>query len=307
VKRLRHVVEAFLVLLGLLILPPLPRGWIVRLARGLGRAGFRFSKRDRKLALANLDAVYRDTLSPAEKEAIAIQSFQAFTLVLLDLFWFRLFSRRRLAAYVTFDSSGDAYFRSERCIVVTAHFGNWEAMGQAGAARGYPCVSVAAPLKNPIVERLLTQWRGKTGQRPIGKYGAVRTLLRTLRDGGRVALLLDQNTPPEEGGMFVPLFGLPVPMSAAAGMLSRRTGAEIIPAFCEVDGQGRYRAYALESFRAEDSDEGVRRATERLAQLLEQTIRRNPGQWLWMYKRWRYVPPGADLARYPFYARRIEG
>jgi len=296
--------EACLVGLALLIIPPLPRPVVVRLSRWLGALGFRLSRRDRRLALANLDVAFGDRLSDAEKTAIARESFRTFALVVLDLFWFQMFSRARLARWVAFDASMDAYFPPGPTVAVTAHFGNWEVMGLATAARGAPPVSVAAPLNNPVVGRLLTRGRRGTGQAVVGKHGAVRALLRALRGGGKVALLIDQNTLPAEGGRFVEFFGLPVPMSAAAARLSRHTQSDILPAFCVPDEGGGYRACALPPYRPAGNDE--REATQRLAALLEDVIRADPGHWLWMYKRWKYVPPDGVRERYPFYAQPVD-
>jgi len=39
-------------------------------------------------------------------------------------------------------------------------------------------------------------------------------------------------------------------------------------------------------------------------------IRAYPEQYIWCYKRWRYLPPQADEAlqtKYPFYARPYDG
>ena len=48
-----------------------------------------------------------------------------------------------------------------------------------------------------------------------------------------------------------------------------------------------------------------RELTERIARLTEEAIRHQPEHWMWMYKRWKYIAPGADRARYPFYSRTL--
>jgi lauroyl/myristoyl acyltransferase len=52
--------------------------------------------------------------------------------------------------------------------------------------------------------------------------------------------------------------------------------------------------------RAADTDMDVTQAT---VTRLERAIREAPGHWLWMYKRWKTIPEGADPHAYPFYAR----
>ena len=50
-------------------------------------------------------------------------------------------------------------------------------------------------------------------------------------------------------------------------------------------------------------DEAVRVITQAVAGATEQAVRNYPGNWLWMYKRWKYHMPGADASRYPFYSK----
>ncbi len=268
------------------------------MATWLGSAVFRCSGKLRKIAIANLDVAFGETLSQANKKRIAEESFRTFALVLIDLFWFALFVRRRIAANLKFDPSFDHYFNTSPAIVVAGHIGNWELIAQAVAIHGAPTVSVVAPLDNPYVEWLLNYLRTQSGQKVVFKDGAVKMLLKTLYDGGRVGLLIDQNTLPEDGGEFVDMFGLPVPMSKAAAILSERTKATIVLIYCVQDGHGKYTAYA------HPVEPSGRTMTQTIAAAMEDVVRNHPGQWLWMYKRWKYIPSGHSGSGYPFYTRR---
>jgi KDO2-lipid IV(A) lauroyltransferase len=129
-------------------------------------------------------------------------------------------------------------------------------------------------------------------------------MLKALRSGKRIALVLDQNTLPPDGGTFVPFFGLPVPMSRAAAMLSQRTGAPIVVGYGLAQPDGRYHMHCRPPLSLDGMTEAA--GTARIMAGLETVIREHPGQWLWMYKRWKHIPAGADGARYPFYARRMQ-
>ena len=305
-KKLRLLGECALAGLAWAMVPLFPRACVVGLARFLGNVGFRLSRRDRRVAMANLDLAFGAALSRAEKEAIACAAFQTFTLVLLDLFCFGRRKRKRIEAHVKFDPSFDHYLKTAPVIAVTAHFGNWEIMGQAAAVHGEPPVSVAAPLPNRFVDRMLTRLREGTGQEISAQAGAVRSLMKALRAGGRTALLMDQNTLPRDGGEFVDLFGRPVPISKAAAGLASHTGAPVVFTYCVADADGTYTAHALPPVHARGERGAGRDLTQTIAQMLESVVRKHPGQWLWMYKRWKYIPQNETPDRYPFYARRLE-
>jgi KDO2-lipid IV(A) lauroyltransferase len=297
--------EAALVLLAWLILPWLPRRAIVALARGLGGAAWALCGRLRRVALANLAAVYGETLPAAERARIGRGAFTTFALVALDLFWFGAFTRSRLRRTVQFDASMDPLFATAPLVAVTAHLGNWEVLGLAVAERGAPLLSVAATVKSRVGIVLMNMVRRRTGATLAPQKGALRTLMRALRDGARVALLMDQNTREDEGGEFVEFFGLPAAVSKAAAALCARTGAPLFVACCVADEHGVYRAEGLPLITVGPAGVPEAQATAEMTRALERLIRRHPAAWMWMYKRWRYVPPGADAARFPFYAEPV--
>jgi KDO2-lipid IV(A) lauroyltransferase len=301
--RIRWVFEAGLFRLALRLIPLLPRQGVVGLARFLGRMAWWADRRDRRVALANLDLAFGDGLSPAQKRAIARQVFQNFAQTTLDYFWFSRDRAARLARYVTMDESMAAWFGKGAVVAVTAHFGNWEVLGQIAAVRGAPLHSVAKPIKNPAIDKQVNRLREESGQRIIARDGALRSLVKVLRDNGVVALILDQDTRESEGGVFVPFFGVPAPVSSAAAGLAAKFRAPILPVFCRNEGRGRYRCYAREALRpAALEGQSAEAITARIAAVLEAEIKADPAQWLWTYKRWKRRQPGVDVSRYPFYA-----
>lgn len=303
--RVRRRLEVLLAAGAVRVVPLLQRRTVLRVARAGGWLGYRVAWRARRIARANVRLAFGDALGDAETERIVRGAFETFALVMLDLFWFARDPVERIGRHVAFDESFRHYFDARPVIAAAAHFGNWEVMGQAAALAGHPCVSVAASLDNPRLDVMLAGWRSRTGQAIAFRDGAVRHLLKALREGGRVALVLDQNVRPAEGGVFVPFFGLPVAVSPAAAMLSGRTGAPVVMTFCLPDGQGGYRAAAEPLGRAADMGEDA--LTAAIMAAIEKQIRRRPECWLWMYRRWKYIPPGGDAARYPFYAHPARG
>lgn len=300
-RKIRGVGEILLVGLGLLFFTWWPRRGIVRMARGMGTLAFHLARRDRRVCLANLDLAYGDELPAAAKEEVARRSFSSIALVILDLFWFAVSTRRRLQRYVVYDQSLADLLSKGPVIFVTGHLGNWEVLGQSAALRGYPLASVAKPLNNPAIDRLFMALRKRTGQIMLRREGALRGMLRVLHEGKMVGLLQDQDTRPQEGGVFVQFFGVPVPISQAAALLSTRLNIPVVMAFCRSDEQGQYRAYASEPLLAVPG-ETVAGFTQRITACVEREIRLQPGDWLWMYKRWKRKAPGVPREQYPFYA-----
>jgi Kdo2-lipid IVA lauroyltransferase/acyltransferase len=283
-------------------IPLLPRKAVLAFARFLGTLSYWLAFSERKVALANLDLAFGGTKSRAEKRAIARASFQTFYRVILDFAWFSRHSRERIERWVRFDPSFAPFFDSPAAIGVTAHFGNWELMGQAAVMKGVSLVSVAAMFPSERLNRLVTRKREQLGMEIIPRAGALKRLLRILKGGGRVALLMDQNTRLYEGGVFIDFFERPATMSAAAAVLAGRTGAVVVPALGLALPDGSCLIYST-GVLTPGADGAGESLNQRIADAFESEIRKHPGQWLWMYRRWKYIPAGRQAADFPFYAR----
>lgn len=304
---MRWACETMLVRLGLITIPFWPRGFLLLMARLAGSGGYYLARQSRKIALANLDLAFQDSLSLYEKRRLARQAFEIMTRTVLDMIWFCRKTEKRLSRYLAFDQQVKNYVYTAPMIGLTAHFGSWELLGRGLVARGYPIAAVAAPLINPGIERIFQHYRTLSGVTIIPQAGAVRGLLRALKQKQHIALVTDQNVKPVDGGVFVDFFGLPVPITTAPAILADRTGAPIIMMFCLAKPDGTYCIYALPPLNPETftGANRIHDLTQAIANLFQQEIRKHPEQWLWMYKRWKHIPSGAAAA-YPFYAKPLE-
>jgi Kdo2-lipid IVA lauroyltransferase/acyltransferase len=285
------------------VIPRLPRCGVLALAALGGRAGYLFDTRGRRIGRANLDIAFGETRTAAEKKRILKTSFETMVRTLLDTFWFAHRSGVRLEKYVSLDETSRIFFQDQAHICITAHFGNWEIIGQMSGHKQLPLHSIARPVKNETVNKHFIRAREATGQIIIPRDGALRKLLSILRKGGKTAFLADQNTTEDEGGIWVDFFGLPATVTAAPALLSVRTGAGIPVGFCVPQPGGHYRAYIAAVFKApqQTGPETVQRLTEEITRVIEEEIRKQPQYWLWMYKRWKDRKPGTDATGYPWY------
>ena len=281
----------------------IPRRAVVGLSRILGTIAWRLSPSLRRISEANLHLVFGATLNPARCREIGCASFQSFALTMLDVFWFMRDTRRRMERYVRVDDSFLPVFERPPLIAFTGHLGNWEVMSMFCGFRGAPVTAVVMPLKNPLADRLLNRLRRRTGSQPVPRQGAVRALLKSLKAGRTVALVVDQNTSPAEGGVFMPFLGLPATVSNAPGMLWQRTRVPLLVVDCTADRHGVYTVKAGEMFPLPGEDASAEMVTARVVQELERVIRARPEHWLWSYKRWRYYREEDPVEKYPFYAK----
>lgn len=308
-RKIRRPFETGAYVLVKALLPLLPRQSVVSLSRTVGRTAVHFPIRDTKIGMKNLDAVFGDTKTRKEKQEILATSFATFTQTMLDVLWFSRNTEKRIRHYVSFEESPqkDQFFADRPLMCITAHMGSWELLGQAAAFGGADLASIAAPIKNPSINRIIIRDRERTGQTIIPREGALKKLIHRFKKNGKAAFVLDQNTPEQVGGIMADLLGLPTPVSPAPAALAYRTGTEIMLGFCLPDTPGRYRIYVAGTItpppfdKTRNMDDVTAKLTQQILDQVSDEIRKYPQYWLWSYRHWRRVPGRTYPDHFPTY------
>ena len=187
-------------------------------------------------------------------------------------------------------------------LVLTGHFGAWELAPFAQARFGYPLSFLAREVENARVDALVNYYRTLSGNKPIEKNQSARAVLRVLGEGGTVGILADQNTILEEG-VFVDFFGIPACSTTGIARMALHTGAAVVPGYILWDSAiGKYRLRfdaAVELSQTGNTENDVRENTARFTKVIEEIVRKNPEQWVWVHKRWKTRPAG-EKSIYPF-------
>ncbi len=296
-RLLRNWTEAGLVHVLFALLGFLPRRVRLSAGKGLGLCLYALSPRLRGMALANLDRAFGDASSPAEKTRIARASFAHLGLLLCDSLAFsRIDSGRleRIAVYEGLEHLREAYARGKGVFVFSGHYGNWEMVALLQGYLGLPLAMVTRPLDNPFLESKLHRYRTLSGNVVIHKRGAAREILRAIRQGWGVAIVIDQNVRGEDG-IFVDFFGTPASTTPALATLALKTDAPIIPVFGVPLPDGRYRIRYLprvEYRMTGDRKRDIQGLTQACTRIIEEQVKREPEYWVWMHRRWRTRPAG---------------
>jgi len=180
-------------------------------------------------------------------------------------------------------------------ILFTAHLGAWELTSYGLSLLGHPISFLVRPIDNPKIEQMVDRYRTRTGNKTLDKFSAARSMVKTLRSGEFLGLLIDLNALEDEA-IFVNFFGVPASTNFMTAKLALRSDVPIIPVFAPWDKTRQKFLLQVnepvELKRSGDDEADVRELTTRLTQHFEDQIRRYPDQWLWIHKRWKTRPPG---------------
>lgn len=171
-------------------------------------------------------------------------------------------------------------------IILSAHLGSWDLLACAAARAGFDVCVVTRSLKQGALSEVWMEQRRACGVELIAARGGGRSIVRALRRGAIVAMVLDQHQP---GGLVVPFFGRPAATSDAVARLARLSGAPVMPAFLmRAAGAHHLRLGApIPLVSAAGAGEQLRRTTATYTAVIERAIRRDPTQWFWLHRRWK--------------------
>ena len=287
-QKLRYGVEAavffaFMALFRVIGLPAASRlgGWI-------GRNIFCWLPPDR-VARANLVRAFPEK-TPAERNAIRRTMWDNLGRVVgeyphLDKFTPKGDDPRitySLPPGVTLDA-----LKGQPLIFLSAHLGNWEMLPILAHQVGLNIATVVRPPNNPFVANWVARQRRINGpDTMIAKHNAVRPMLSQLRCGRSLCMLVDQKM---REGIAVPFFGHDAMTTPAPAALALRTGAPIWLAANRRLAGPRFHVTAqpVANFTPSgDEAQDMHKLTAAITEGIEQIVRDDPGQWLWIHNRW---------------------
>lgn len=188
-----------------------------------------------------------------------------------------------------------AMARKKGVIFVSGHVGHWELLARRVALAGYPGQVIARETSDPRLTALIESMRASGRMKVIwrGCPGAAKQMLRAIKRGEILGILMDQDTKVQS--VFVPFFGREARTPRAAADLALHTGAAVVLGFCHRVGPTAFRVSMRElPAPSAEGETAVVEFTQALTQGIEAAIRSAPEQWVWMHRRWRSRPEGAE-------------
>ncbi|MBN1658882.1 MAG: lysophospholipid acyltransferase family protein [Anaerolineae bacterium] len=181
-------------------------------------------------------------------------------------------------------------------VIVTAHFGNVDMMGQVPLAYGIPISGAVEHIRPERLFRYLLDIRQKHGLRLYPSDGPMVGLFKALRRGELVALPCDRAI----GDYVRPVefFGEPAWLPDGPVRVALRTGAPLIPVFIVRQPDNTFRAIVeppLDLVHTGDVDRDVAAGMERVVEIVERYLSTYPEQWLVAVPVWPL--DGDDLER----------
>lgn len=284
---------ARILLATLWLLHWLPLALLAPVGRAIGLALYALAGSRRRVALRNLELCLPE-LSADQRQALAREHFQWLgrSIVERSLLWYA--SPARLKRLIRVEGDVQLAERSERAVMwLVPHF---MALDVAGAAtqlfQKQWVASIYQQQSDPVMDAAMRRGRLRFGLGEVfPRSDSAKPLLRAIRRGVAFFNLPDMDFG-ERDAAFVPFFGVPAATLLAPSRMARALNMVVQPVVARMlpGGQG-YVVRFLPPLEGFPSDDALADTT-RMNRWIEDEIRANPAQYLWVHKRFKTRPTG---------------
>lgn len=253
---------------------------------------YSLDKKHRKIAKVNLDLAFEERKTDQEKEVIIRACYKNLLYNLSEFIKNQGATKEEILSKVVFKNEQvlvEALKQKRKVIVITAHYGNWELIPLSIAAKFTSVSVVGRDLDSNVMNEILRQNREQFNIELISKEGAMKGMMKALREGRSLGILVDQNTASNEG-LLIDFFGKKARHTPSAAILSRKFDAIIIPAFIKTDDFKTFEVSfyePIETKMSDDKDTDILNSVKKQASITQKIIEEKPDEWFWLHKRWK--------------------
>jgi len=216
--------------------------------------------------------------------------YRQFAITIMEMIFFNKLKKEQLKYAINIENIyliEKAYKAGKGCILLSAHFGNWELLAKSFAQRHSMSVIVAGQ-ENYLVDKLINDLRTTNGYNTIYKDKSVaKKVLKALKQNDFVAILGDQDA--NKQGVFVPFFGRLASTAKGPAVFALKAKCPVYTAFCVRLADGTYKATVEEIKIPENmpESEAVEYIMAEYNKVLQSYVEKYPSLWFWFHRRWK--------------------
>ena len=271
-------------------LPLRARAWI---GEGLGALYYRANPKRRRIAAINIGLCF-PTWTPEQQAQAVRQHFRLAALALFHIAVLWWGSEKTIDCCLK--TKGLHYYEQAKAagrnvIVLHCHAVGLEA--SLALSRYFPYVGFMKPLKNPVLDFVMTRGRERFGGYVFERSGGLKPLIRAIKAGYGASYVPDEDLGPKDS-VYAPFFGVPAATLPTLGRLARITDAVVIPCFTKLLPEGGCELWLEPPLLAFPTDSPLEDATIMNA-VIERAVLTMPEQYLWTMKRFKTRSDGTSF------------
>ena len=170
-------------------------------------------------------------------------------------------------------------------IFISGHFANFELMSMEITKNKIPLATIYRPLNNFFLNPFMEFVRRKyVCENQIKKgINGVREAIEYIKKNHSIALMIDQRV---SEGEKIKFFNKMASTTTLPAQLALKYNLSIIPVFIKRDDNNNFKIEFYNEIKSSEYDNKIK-LTEKLNNVLESMIVKNPNQWIWTHDRWK--------------------
>ena len=252
---------------------------------------YKVDKKHLKIARANLDLVYKDTISQKRKEEIIYNSYRSLVFNMYELIENQRISKDELlkkANILNKEIIEKAFEDNRKIIYITAHYGGWEITLPYIALMFGEIAVVNRRMNNPHIQKKYEIARSKNKITMLEKESAAKGMLKAFKDNKSIAVVIDQHI---GSGIEIEFLGQKDKATDSTSRLALKFDAIIIPIFTVNNGFRDWTIKVCEPIDVKTfefkTDDKIRELTQLQNDIVSKQIFEKPDYWLWQHKRFK--------------------
>lgn len=266
------------------------------LARKGGDLTYRLAREYRQSVSANLRVVFGADYPNSKLRRHVREVFRNGSRNMVDLLMVPHLGSEQIVDRVPLKSGSwhyldDAFSKGKGVVVVTAHLGAFDFVGQALHHRGYKLTSVTGRTTSRFIFDGVTFLRRSHDMHLVeASPSGIRRVIKSLHRGEGAVFLTDRDF--FNSGTRVEFFGRETTLSQGAIRIARDTGAMVVPIFGlrTTTGHGLRIEPGFLVEKTANREADIRNGIEQLVPVLERAISATPEQWAMFQPVWPSEP-----------------
>ncbi|WP_066165975.1 LpxL/LpxP family acyltransferase [Aliarcobacter cryaerophilus] len=252
---------------------------------------YKFNRKHLKIARANLDLVYADTISNERKEEIIYNSYKSLVFNMYEFIENQRISKDELlskANILNKDIIEKAFKDDRKIIYMTAHYGGWEITLPYIALMFGEIAVVNRKMNNPYMQEKYIKARTKNKITMLDKKSAAKGMIQAFKENKSIAMVIDQHL---GTGIEIDILGIKDLATDSTSRMALKFDALIIPIFTVNNG---FRDWTIEVKEPLDvktlefkTDDKIKELTQIQNDIVSKQIYEKPDFWLWQHKRFK--------------------
>tara|TARA_B000000557_G_scaffold222307_1_gene191027 strand:- start:368 stop:1231 length:864 start_codon:yes stop_codon:yes gene_type:complete len=241
--------------------------------------------KSKKIIDKNL-SIFASEVPNIDKNQIISEMWKNYGMTFIEYVFLNTF--RKNSSHI--DIKGDenlniAISKKKPLIFVSGHFANFELMSMEITKRNIKLATIYRPLNNIFLNPFMEILRKKFICKNQIKKGlnGVRDAIEYIKNDFSIALMIDQRV---SEGEKINFYKKPALTTTLPAQLALKYKLSIVPVFIQRKSNSKFVLEFQNEIKSEDFHDKLE-LTQKLNEVLEKMVVRNPSQWIWTHNRWK--------------------